>query len=1067
MEGTLSGSRDAPVRDYCGRSTLWHVVAVLGLALAGWPSATLAQTLIAPDVDAGRAVGTNVVRMSATTFTIDGGTRAGANLFHSFSQFDLAAGDTANWVRSSGDGGSIANVVNRVTGGQASTIAGTIDSTALPNATFYFVNPAGIVFGPTARVNVPAAAHFSTAGELRFANGERFAIAAPNGSTLSVAAPEAWGFVGGQGDITVGGVDDNFSTDRQTLAFTAANLQVGDSTIFARGLDLIGVGEGAASVRIVDPLATTGGGSVQLFNSQLNVIERTVGGRSLRVSGGVVDMETTGLASNGNLFVNASERVEADFSVFDVFSITRESAGAIVIRSPEVFLANTVINADAIEDGAPGRVLIETDDLFFFGVELQANAKDGVGAEPGLVMLRSTGDLQILSSFVLSNANGAADGGQISIEGRDVEITETRVQSNSVFTPFRTATGAAGSVTVKADTLLLGVNGLIASTTDTVGQGGDVVIEAGELRMETDAAIRADALDEGNAGSVTILADTIDLKDGASITSRAQKGRGDAGKVFIQVGRLTMTDATISSGTNTIGQGGDVTIEADEIVLDGDRRGATTISSDTFGLGDAGVVAIQARTMTVRNGAVVSSDTRSEANAGGVAVVADELTVENGGAISSDSLDEGEAGDVVIAAGKLVLRGGDFAITYISSDSFGGDAGRVSIVADSILVDGQAFISSDSYGPGDAGEIIIAADSIDLRNFGNIRSQTQSIGNAGSVSIEATAVNLQSGGAISSAATNTSSGNAGGVDITADNITVGRRSEITTSTGGEGNAGAVALVAKTLTIDGGTVSSSADPGSTGSPFFLYLEAETLRVINGGAVSTLSTNPNAAGLVTIVAGDLTVDGQGSIIGSENQAGNPNFGGLGPGPGGDAGNVVIAADSLTVSNGGRISTNSFKGAAGAIEIQIERPGLFTLEGAEAPGVIQTSSGPGTGGMITIKDPLAIISNGGAILALGQQAGANVQIQSRYFINSTDRLNVVNVDGEFNLDTGLYDVSSGTVARDLSVLDASKVLRGQCPAARSTGAVSQLITRPVGPYAREPAIDVLRAPPPGGCP
>jgi hypothetical protein len=65
-------------------------------------------------------------------------------------------------------------------------------------------------------------------------------------------------------------------------------------------------------------------------------------------------------------------------------------------------------------------------------------------------------------------------------------------------------------------------------------------------------------------------------------------------------------------------------------------------------------------------------------------------------------------------------------------------------------------------------------------------------------------------------------------------------------------------------------------------------------------------------------------------------------------------------------------------------------------------------------------------------------------------------------------LYDVSSGTVARDLSVLDASKVLRGQCPAARSTGAVSHLITRPVGPYARESAIDVLdRAGPAGGCP
>jgi filamentous hemagglutinin family protein len=1039
-------------------------VAALGLALAGWPVAAVGQTIIAPDVAAGRALGTNVDRVG-TTFTVAGGTRAGGNLFHSFSRFDLAAGDTARWVRP--DAGAINNVINRVTGGQVSTIAGTIDSTALPNATFYFINPAGIVFGPTAQVNVPAAAHFSTAAELRFANGDRFSIAAPNGSTLSVAAPEAWGFVGGQGSITIGGVDDNFSTDRQTLAFTAANLEVGDSTVFARGLDLIGVGEGAANVRIVDPLATTGGGSVQLFNSALNVIEATVGGRSLRVNGGVVDIETTGLTSNGNLFVHASERVEGVFSGFDVFSVTRESAGAIVIRAPEVFLTNTTINADAIEDGAPGRVLIETGDLFFFGVELQANAKDGVGAEPGLIMLKSRGDLQILNSSVLSNANGAADGGQISIEGRDVEITQTEVQSNTVFL----ATGAAGGVTVKADTLLLGVKGLITSTTDTVGEGGNVFVDAGQLRMETKAAIRADALDAGNAGSVTVIARTIDMSDQASITSRAQAGTGDAGEVLIQVGRLTMVDAIISSGTNTRGAAGTVAIEADDIVLDGDRRKFTTgISSDTFGNGNAGDVLIQAKTMVVRNGAFVSSDTVNNAGAAGnVIVVADDLTVENGGAISSDSLGEGDAGNVAISAGKLAVLGGDFDITFISSDSLqGGNAGTVSIAADSILVDGQAFISSDTYSSGDAGEIVIAAGTIDLRNFGNIRSQTQSVGNAGSVEIEATTVTLQSGGAISSAATNTSKGgNAGGVIVTADTIIVGRRSEITTSTGGEGNAGIVSITAKDLTVDGGTISSSADIGATGSALALFLEAETFRVINGGAISTLSTNPNGAGVITIAAGTLTVDGQGSIIGSENQAGNPNFGGLGPGPGGDAGGVLIGADNLTISNGGRISTNSFKGAAGAIEIRIDRPGLFILEGADAPGVIQTSSGPGTGGMITIIDPLAIISNGGAILALGQQAGANVQIQSRYFINSTDRLNVVSVDGEFNLDTGLYDVSSGTVSRDLSVLDASKVLRGQCPAARSTGAVSQLITRPVGPYAREPAIDVLRAPPPGGCP
>jgi len=1046
-------------------------VAALGLVLAGWPLAAVGQTVIAPDVGGVRGLGTTVGQ-TGTVFAIDGGTRAGNNLFHSFSRFDLAAGNTASWVRSAGDGGSIANVVNRVTGGTASTIAGTIDSTALPNASFYFINPAGIVFGAGAQVNVPSAAHFSTAAELRFADGTRFSVAAPDGSTLSVAAPEAWGFVGGQGAIDITGVGPDaqgvgpaFAAPETTLSFTAGALLVEDSEILTRGLDLIAVGEGPSAVRILNPLATPGGGGVRLYNSLLGAVDSSVGARSLRISGGALDIQTSGLFSSGDLFVRASERIEGVGVSMKVASFTGQAAGTIVIRAPSIALDTSRLIAGAIEDGSPGSILVETGDLFFFESEVTNDAADGVGAAPGAILLRSTGDLVLLNSAVRSNATGEADGGVVVVEGRDVEIISSVVESDT----FGFATGAAGLVTVTADTLFMSATGSITSTTSTEGEGGDVIVTVGGLlRMQTEAAIRSDTIFAGNAGTVTIVAKAMELVDQASITSRAESGTGDAGTVLIQTEQLFMSDAIISSGSDGLGAGGNVFVTANEILLDGNRRDATAISGETLGSGAAGLIFIQTDSMVLRNGGRVISDTRGSGRAGDIAIVAKELRLESGGAISSDSFDIGDAGNVTISADDLVVDGGDFEASFISSDALqGGAAGKVGIVSKSILVDNGGFISSDTYSSGRGGDLVISANAIDLRNFGEIRSQTRSEGNAGSVTIEAERLSLESGGNILSEAIGRAEGDAGLVEITADTVTVGERSSISTSTAGAGDAGIVGIIAKDLTVDGGTISSSAEVGATGSALALVLETETLRVINGGAISTLSTNPNIAGFITIFAEDLRVDGQGSIIGSENQAGNPNFGGLPSSPGGDAGGILIGADSLTISNGGRISTNSFKGAAGAIEIQIERPGLFTLEGAGAPGVIQTSSGPGTGGAIRILDPLAIISNGGAILALGQQAGANVLIQSRYFINSTDRLNVVNVDGEFNLDTGLYDVSSGTVARELSVLDASKVLRGQCPAARSTGAVSQLITRPVGPYAREPAIDVLRARPPGGCP
>jgi filamentous hemagglutinin family protein len=125
----------------------------------------------------------------------------------------------------------VRNVVNRVTGGNPSHIFGTLDSTALPNADFYFINPAGIVFGDGARVNVPAAAHFSTASELRFAAGPAFTVATPNGSTFSVAAPAAFGFLGSEGAIHLADAKPNFLSGGGALSLTAANVAVTGSNI--------------------------------------------------------------------------------------------------------------------------------------------------------------------------------------------------------------------------------------------------------------------------------------------------------------------------------------------------------------------------------------------------------------------------------------------------------------------------------------------------------------------------------------------------------------------------------------------------------------------------------------------------------------------------------------------------------------------------------------------------------------------------------------------------------------------------------------------------------------------
>ena len=130
---------------------------------------------------------------------------AGANLFQSFQSFNINPGESANFTTSTN---GISNVISRVTGGSSSQINGQLSLTpctgcGAPN--FFFINPAGVTFGAGASVNVPEALHVSTADSVKFPDGNYNADLSKI-STLSIAPPEAFGFLGNtRATITING----------------------------------------------------------------------------------------------------------------------------------------------------------------------------------------------------------------------------------------------------------------------------------------------------------------------------------------------------------------------------------------------------------------------------------------------------------------------------------------------------------------------------------------------------------------------------------------------------------------------------------------------------------------------------------------------------------------------------------------------------------------------------------------------------------------------------------------------------------------------------------------------
>ena len=162
---------------------------------------------------------------------------------------------------------------------------------------------------------------------------------------------------------------------------------------------------------------------------------------------------------------------------------------------------------------------------------------------------------------------------------------------------------------------------------------------------------------------------------------------------------------------------------------------------------------------------------------------------------------------------------------------------------------------------------------------------------------------------------------------------------------------------------------------------------------------------------------------------------------------AGAISIFADLIRIDNGSQVTTNSENGPAGDITLTLPDDGFLGLSGTD-PGVITTSSGADTGGRITISNPFLILSEGGSILALGEQGGANVQIRSSFFIRSSDTINLLSVDGDLVLDSQIGDQITGTEPVDLGFLDASSILSGQC-AVSSSGRTSRFTSQVTGPY------------------
>jgi filamentous hemagglutinin family protein len=152
------------------------------------------------------------INSSGQKFNIEGGVLSGdgENLFHSFEQFGLDSGQIANFLAAP----NINNILGRVVGGDPSIINGLMQVSG-GNANLFLMNPAGIVFGVNASLNVPGDFTATTATGIGLGNnwfnawGENnyeALVGNPNQFAFDLAQPGAMintGNLGVTGNLTL------------------------------------------------------------------------------------------------------------------------------------------------------------------------------------------------------------------------------------------------------------------------------------------------------------------------------------------------------------------------------------------------------------------------------------------------------------------------------------------------------------------------------------------------------------------------------------------------------------------------------------------------------------------------------------------------------------------------------------------------------------------------------------------------------------------------------------------------------------------------------------------------
>ncbi|WP_432809136.1 CHAT domain-containing protein [Pantanalinema sp. GBBB05] len=883
--------------------------------LAASASPAFAQS-ITPAQD---GTGSTVTR-SNNRYDLSGGQRSGdgTNLFHSFEQFGLNQGEIANFLSNP----AIQNILGRIIGGNPSVIDGLIQVTG-GNSNLFLMNPAGIVFGANASLNVPAAFTATTANGIGFGNGWFNAIGDNNYLNL-IGNPQTIAFTMRHPGAIVNSGNLAVPTGHHLTLLGGTVINAGQLSA-PEGQITIAAVPGQQLVRLSQPGSVLSL-EIQPLSSMISNSEGNLPSDWTLPIAALPQLLTGGNLSNATgLIPNPDGSVQLTGSTLSVES------GDVVATQVQAGTA-TLLAANhltIVPLGAANRVTLQTTgdlnlqagntlrirDQATHPLHIQAGRNLIVQGNQGIDIfalnhpssaLSAGGDLILRSTNSVGGDAHYSAGGNFRVEQLDGTV-------GNLFSPYDPIILAGGDVTLgdyQGASLHIIAGGSVTLGTVIIDAPDDVENAIDPTTFPDLATVR---LSDGS--SITIdgtATPTLDVRAGVDWSALGGVPESDPtvfGEIEVQVSSPpTSADITVN---------GQIQAESGVVLL-------TTQYNPNLALAGGTISAPTIATGTSSNlaGGSMTIDARQDTNLGLLSTVASALTN-----------DAGNGGDIKILAN-----------------------GNVNVAA-SISTFSQAVANfpSLSGNSGNGGQVSITARTGDINVAGGINSSTAAnsvgvIGGAGSggaITLSAKNGRVRAGSLnTTTTAINGSVGNGGAVQVNAANginVVVGVDTTADSRFFVAGNGGAIRLT----TTQGNVV--------TGGIFANARSMAGASTGNAGDITITTGNGNiqaVAVLADAIAAQNGVSGNGGNITLATNRGN----------------ITVASDLRTLafssSGGGGVGgsvtlTASNDITIGAINAFPPNPGLLNTDGSltvNAAGAIDLSGGITIAGDIRIGNQIA---------------------------------------------------------------------------------------------------------------